>query len=158
VNVLQDLPALARAAQDVLTPFVLTPSRAPELTRALRPKPEDYRLMFRADLADRVATLYDGLWAQNPVIEAKPHQTALMVKAALGAMFFPGSTGIDAFPGGYRGIGDYLVGDRVWVVWKFVAPGSTLGMAYDGLVHLDGRWVWCPRPYAILRKVVDEAS
>ena len=45
----------------------------------------------------------------------------------------------------------YLVGKLkpgvVLYRWKFVKPGSTIGMAYDGLAHVNGHWVFIPKPW-----------
>jgi hypothetical protein len=35
--------------------------------------------------------------------------------------------------------------------FKFVKPGETVGMAYDGLVHVNGHWVMLPKPWAAAR-------
>ena len=34
-----------------------------------------------------------------------------------------------------------------WWRWKFTKPGEDLGMAYDGLVFVNGHWAWFPKPY-----------
>jgi hypothetical protein len=35
--------------------------------------------------------------------------------------------------------------------WKFTKPGETLGMAFDGLYQINGRWVLMPKPWRITR-------
>jgi hypothetical protein len=37
------------------------------------------------------------------------------------------------------------------VRWKFVKPGETIGMAYDGLVFVNGHWAWFPKAWHALR-------
>ena len=56
-----------------------------------------------------------------------------------------------AFPGGYRSIARHLVPERIWVTWKYLTPGRSSGLAYDGLVWCDDHWAWLPRPYRVLR-------
>ena len=34
--------------------------------------------------------------------------------------------------------------------FKFVKPGEGLGMAFDGLVHVNGHWVIIPKPWRAL--------
>ena len=31
-----------------------------------------------------------------------------------------------------------------------VLPGESLGMAFDGLVHVNGHWAWFPKPWRAL--------
>jgi len=35
--------------------------------------------------------------------------------------------------------------------FKFVEPGQSLGMAYDGLVRVNGQWRIMPKPWRALR-------
>ena len=37
----------------------------------------------------------------------------------------------------------------LWLAWSFVAPGENLGLAFDGLVRLDERFAWFPRPWQL---------
>jgi hypothetical protein len=148
-----DLGAEALAARRVLNPF-LSPGIDPEaLTRGLRPLPEDYPRVFRGDLAAGFRSVYDAIWETRPVITRKAHQTVLLVSTCPAEAFVAGHPFMEAFPGGYAGIADILVPGRVWACWKFVAPGQRLGMAWDGLVELDGRWAWFPRPWAFARRL-----
>lgn len=148
-----DLVAEALAARRVLAPFLLQGADAKSITRALRPQPEDYALVFATDIAHGMRQIYDGVWETEPVITRKTHQNVLLASACVAEGFFPGSVMMDAFPGGYAKLADHLVDGRVWVCWKFVAPGQRLGMAWDGLVHLEERWVWFPRPWAFLGRL-----
>ena len=150
---LPDLQAEARSASRVLVAFLNPGADARTLTQALRPKPEDYARVFRPEIAEEMAGLYATLWAGDPVILRKPHQSALIARACPAAAFLPGNPMMSYFPGGYAGIADWLAPERIWVAWKFVAGGETIGMAYEGLVLLDDRWAWFPRPYIVLRKL-----
>jgi hypothetical protein len=51
------------------------------------------------------------------------------------------------FPGGYAQVAQYIVKDVPIVRFKFVKPGETMGMAFDGLIHVNGRWVFMPKPW-----------
>ena len=37
------------------------------------------------------------------------------------------------------------------VRFKFITKGETLGLAFDGLVYLDGQWKILPKPWRALR-------
>ena len=56
------------------------------------------------------------------------------------------------FPGGYRRAAKILRRGHTVYRWKFVKPGEKLGMAFDGLVYLNGRWLFFPKPWRILQK------
>lgn len=43
-------------------------------------------------------------------------------------------------PGGDKKVADELQSGHALCRRKFVEPGEDLGMAFDGLVHIDGRW------------------
>lgn len=148
-----DLVAEAWAAHNVLLPFVAGGMDNQVLTARFRPRPEDYALVFRGDIASGMRSIYDGIWETRPSITRKSHQSVILAHAALAEGLLPGNPMMEHFPGGYAGLADHLVAGRVWVCWKFVAPGERLGMAWDGLVHLDERWVWFPRPWAFLQKL-----
>lgn len=150
---LPDLHAEAIAAQKVLFAFLMPGADPRVLTQALRPRDEDYGLVFRSDIAEGLRSTYTELWGTNPVIQRKSHQTALIARACPASAFVQGNPMMSFFPGGYAGIAEYLQPDRIWVAWKFVAGGETIGMAYEGLVKLDDRFVWFPRPYIVLRKL-----
>lgn len=151
---LPDLHAEAISAQKILFAFVQPGADARTLTQALRPRDEDYALVFRGDLADGLRSMYNELWATNPVIQRKSHQTALIARACPAAAFESGNPMMSFFPGGYAGLAEYLQPSRIWVAWKFVAAGETIGMAYEGLVQLGDRWVWFPRPYTVMRRIL----
>ncbi|MGJ5620789.1 hypothetical protein [Sulfitobacter sp. MF3-043] len=52
----------------------------------------------------------------------------------------------DEFPGGYKDVLQYFKIDVPIVRFKFVQKGETLGLAFDGLIHVNGRWVTMPKP------------
>lgn len=148
-----DLVAEAQAAHNALRVFLEAGTDPRVLTMGFRPRPEDYAAVFRGDVASGLRSLYDQVWETRPAITRKAHQTVILTHACLAEGFFPGNVMMEAFPGGYRGLADHLVPGRVWVCWKFVAPGQPLGMAWDGLVHVGERWVWFPKPWVFLAKL-----
>ena len=42
------------------------------------------------------------------------------------------------FPGGYKAVLPHLKPGNAIVRFKFVKPGETHGMAFDGLIHVNG--------------------
>ena len=57
---------------------------------------------------------------------------------------------LDKFPGGYKKILQYFRANVPIVRFKFVTKGETLGLAFDGLIHVNGRWVIMPKPWRSL--------
>ena len=57
----------------------------------------------------------------------------------------------ELFPGGYREVARAFQPDPIWLCWKFVEPGSRLGMAHNGLVQVEPlRFAWFPKPWRVL--------
>jgi hypothetical protein len=145
---LADLLLIKRQAEQFLTPLVrATPE---ELVRALRPRPEDYARVFVDAAIARAQTGFGELWNAPPKSLGKPTQTEVRAIAGDAASFRDDNDISKAFPGGYRKIAHLLVPDVVWVSFKLTAPGESLGMAHDGLVKLDDRWAWFPKPWRVL--------
>lgn len=118
----------------------------PERAAAFRARLEDYPLVFTADLQTRFVH-FESLWSQQIEITAPPQNTEILLVSALGEELATAA----GFPGGYRSLTD-VVPDRIWIAWKYVVPGQTSGMAYDGLVWLDDRFVWFPKPWRVTTK------
>lgn len=136
------------AVARLLRAFVDNPSTTNERVLALRPRSEDFTALFTPGTVQLARTRYEALWERIPAIHANPGQSVVLVTSCR-SQDLAGPDG-RRFPGGYRRIVDRLVPDVVWSAWKFVAPGRVHGMAYDGLVHLEDRWVWLPKPWKVL--------
>ena len=146
----RDLVALRDEAAKLLTVFI-DPTRAAEqisLTTELRPRDEDYEKVFVETSLQTARAVYDKLWLNIPPIGAKPGQSVVLAWICLSEQL--GSRLGRRFPGGYQKIVDRLVPDVPWLCWKFVELGKMHGMAYDGLVHVNDRWVWFPKPWKLL--------
>jgi hypothetical protein len=73
-----------------------------------------------------------------------PGQTELRISVSLAEALGP------EFPGGYRRVAAQLQPGFAWVAWSFVAPGESAGLSFDGLVRIDDRFAWFPRPWKLL--------
>jgi len=116
----------------------------------LRPCPEDYARVFRAPYVELARRVYDALFVAPRPLERAAHQTVLRLSMATAAELREYGVETCEFPGGYADILDLLLPESLWVHWKYVAPGSSSGMSYDGLTRLEDRWVWFPKPYRFL--------
>lgn len=113
----------------------------------LQPTEEDCREVLAGDVAAGVAAVYDDLFATSPAIDPGPDRRELRVRACPSGLFASDNPFSHAFPGGYRKVASYLRPGRVWLAWRYCAPGSQSGYALDGLIHVRGNWVWFPKVY-----------
>jgi hypothetical protein len=145
---------LSRAAQTAASILPVLPRLAgpewAELVEGFRPRPEDFARVFTEPAP--FEALYRTVWAQIPRSSGiKPEQSQVRAVAATPRLLRVPNAASDAFPGGYRRIVHLLVEDQVWLAWKYVRPGSTVGTAFDGLTRLEDRWVWFPHPWRALQ-------
>lgn len=119
------------------------------LMRSLRPSPEDYRIVYKAPFAGKLETAHRSLWESGETIGGKPGQTELLLFFAMTDDLIDRAQISKYFPGGYRRISQYLKRGFPIVRFKFVRPGRSLGMAYDGLVYVRNRWVFMPKPWRV---------
>jgi hypothetical protein len=147
-----ELAELKKEALILLASFA-DPARRPALpmmAAALQPGPEDFDAIFLPPVAEAVRERYAGAFVEAPVPKPKRGQT--IVHAAVLPAFLLGQENEISrmFPGAYGRLAAMLAPERVWACWKFLAPGSAAGMAYDGLVRLPDRWVWIPKPWRLI--------
>jgi len=51
------------------------------------------------------------------------------------------------FPGGYKKVAGLMQGEYPILRFKFVEPGETMGLAFDGLIFVNDHWVLMPKPW-----------
>jgi hypothetical protein len=137
------LNAVAWAAREMLEATFATGEAG---SGPWRPKPEDYPRVFTDDVALGLKLVYDEMWEDPPDLFARPGQSVVRIQAAWSQAVADSAD----FPGGYSQVVQHLRPDVPWVCFTFTEPGEVIGMAYDGLVYLDGRWVWFPKPWRAL--------
>jgi hypothetical protein len=145
-----DRSAEARA---LLQTFVKPGADAAALSRNLRPAKADYDAVFLPDASARLRAAYEPAWtAGSMIVKGKPGQTSVLVWSAtaedLKAWRPPAR---DRFPGGYQKVAPHLRQGVTLYSFKFVEPGETLGMAFDGLAYVNGRWCIFPKPFRVLQ-------
>jgi hypothetical protein len=143
-----NFPGTAEGAKALLGEFLKPNANRPGLTRALKPTAAEYAAVFEGDNATKAATAYEKLWNDpRAVIGADPANTELLVWSATTDELKSGTGEANHFPGGYKQVAQHLKSGLTMYRWKFVKPGEKLGMAYDGLVYVNGRWTWFPKPW-----------
>jgi hypothetical protein len=152
------LPAAAQSTEEaearaLLQAFVRPGADHAALSQKLRPTARDYEAVFTSDLAARLQALYEPAWEQGAlVLKGKPGQTEVLLSGASSADIKAwNATASRHFPGGWQGMGPHLRPNVRLYAFKFVEPGQTLGMAFDGLVRVNGQWRIFPKAWRALR-------
>jgi hypothetical protein len=120
------------------------------LTQALLPAEADVKALYAEPLA---SALWESLSAQmghGTAFGPKPGQNDLIIAYATTGALAQGEPVLEEFPGGYRDVAPYFLINVPIVRFKFVEAGEEMGLAFDGLVHLDGRWLIIPKPWRSL--------
>ncbi|MGB0678489.1 MAG: hypothetical protein ACPGUV_02380, partial [Polyangiales bacterium] len=142
----------ALGSSHLLGAFLASGANHAALSAQLKPAAADYAKVFvKVEMAKKAEAVYAGLWqaiAQSP-IAPKPGQTALLVWQASTEELRAGKGDAREFPGGYQQAAAELQPGLTFYRFKFVKPGETSGMAFDGLVNLDGRWIIVPKPWRV---------
>lgn len=121
-----------------------------QLFMSLRPRDEDYAQVFTAAVAERARIVYAQLWQGVPAIPLKPTHTQLRLAVAWSEDFAQDHARAQSFPGGYRDVAAALLPGRPWATWELIETGERDGLLFDGLVGLEGRFVWCPKPWRLM--------
>jgi len=146
------LDQLCREAAPVLA--ALGGPDSERVLEALRPQPEDFARLFRAEIAEEAQKAYEPIWRHPPRVDAMSVGVTLKVFACPARMLDTDNELSRRFPGGYRALAPWLVPDRIWFVWRYLRPGEAAGVRYDGLVRVNDRWVWLPKPYRVVGEIL----
>jgi hypothetical protein len=145
-------PGTEAGAKLLLEAFLKPGADHAALSAALAPTKADYASTFTGDAAAKAEAGYAPAWSAGAItLKPKDGQTTLLLSKATGAELASGAEPAKAFPGGYAKIGTQLQPTLTFYRFKFVKPGETLGMAFDGLTFVNGRWVIFPKPWRVLR-------
>lgn len=143
-------PGSEADARALLQRFLLPGADLTSLTARLIPTEGDIRAVYAPPLSDALVDMYRDLLKPGAQIGPKPDQNALLVvHTSTGALRLREPV-LKEFPGGYERVTGFFVGDHPIVRFKFVTAGETLGLAFDGLIHVGGRWVLMPKPWRAL--------
>lgn len=147
-----DHPGTADGAEALLARFVAEGADHAALSAALRPEKADYDAVFVQGASPKAMAAYGPAWeAGQLVVRPKPGQTEVLLFEATTDQIKAGDPAAKDFPGGYAQVADQLAPGVTVYRFKFVEPGKDVGMAFDGLVHVNGRWAIFPKPWRALR-------
>lgn len=146
-------PGTEAEATKLLQEFLKPGADPKTLSKQLRPTPADYAAVFEADVAKTVEAVYAPAWeAGQLVVAPKPGQTEVKVFSATSEEMKAGTGSAADFPGGWKQVAPKLKPGLTIYRFKFVEPGKDLGMAFDGLIHVNGHWRIFPKPWRALGK------
>lgn len=144
--------AAYQRAYSLLCPFVDPQQTAQRFTHllALKPAVEDFAQVFVEEVVDIARTGYTALWSSPQPLSPAPDQTLVELQVASGEDLQAGTGAAAEFPGGYAEVAHLLRPEPYWVCWRFSSPGLRGPVFYDGLVLLEDRAIWLPKPWRIL--------
>ncbi len=116
------------------------------------PTREDCALLFEPQIADGVAdALQSQSWPENG-IKAQPASVEDVFAGPAGLLRWPNRVS-DRFPRGYRTIAGWMLPSRIWLGWTGQLPSGGQ-LRFDGLVFAEGRWIFFPRPWRIIKPLL----
>ena len=145
-----ETPGSEAQARALLTQFLQPNADRAALTALLKPNEADIRTVYAEPLADRLVQMYEQMYQPGVAIGPKPGQNAIITTRGLTAQLVRGDAVLRDFPGGYKHVLKYFTSDVPIVRFKFVKQGESTGMAFDGLIFVNGRWVLMPKPWRAL--------
>jgi hypothetical protein len=138
-------------AKAMLAEFVKPGADHAALSKALRPDKSDLEAIFEADLAAKADAVYGPAWDSGDLVVApKPGQTEVKLSSATSEEIKSGTGAAADLPGGWKQVADKLKPGVRFYRFSFVEPGKDSGMAFDGLVHVNGHWRIAPKPWRVL--------
>jgi len=144
-------PGTKEGAERLLKQFLDPKADHQALTAPLEPTLKDYKAVFKDEaFAEKASKAYSQLWRTKPALRPKSGQTQLLLWGATSDDLnnWKGAAA-QVSPGGYENIkGKFKDGLTIYR-FKFVRPGERLGMAFDGLVYINGHWRLMPKPWRI---------
>ena len=148
----KEVDASEAGAKALLSEFLAPGADHAKLSAALAPTAGNYAAAFVGDAATKAEAGYKQAWEDGRMV-LKPNagQTELLLWKATTEELNAGTGDAKQFPGGYQEIAKHLKPGVTWYRFKFVEPGETLGMAFDGLACINGRWTIFPKPWRVLR-------
>jgi hypothetical protein len=152
-NAAETFPGTEAGATSLLKEFLKPGADHAALSKQLRPTSADYAAVFDAESSAKVAAVYDPAWEGGQMVVApKAGQTEVKVFSATSDEMKSWSGSAAEFAGGWKDVAAKLKPGLKIYRFKFVEPGKDLGMAFDGLIYVNGHWRIFPKPWRALGK------
>jgi len=139
-------------AKTLLEQFLKPGADVAALSQRLAPTRADYLAVFQGPAALKAQAGYSPVWERGQlIIQARPDQTQVLLTKATTDELKAGTGNAQAFPGGYKTVARLMKPKLTLYAFKFVKPGETMGLAYDGLVWVNGHFTIFPKPWRFLK-------
>lgn len=146
-----ETPAIS--AREVLWQFYQPDADRSALLMSLKPAAEDVRAVYAEPLASNMIATYNQMFQPGVKFGPKPGYQGLYTFETTTQKLKNREAVQNEFPGGYKKVLPYIKSNQVIVRFKFVKePGQTTGLASDGLIFVNGRWVFMPKPWLSLKQ------
>ena len=119
--------------------------------KRLRPTQADYRAVYKEPVAGALEAENDRHWEKGETLRVSAQRTEILMIVVPTDDLIDAKPALSEFPGGYRRVLPYLKRGIPIARFKYVEPGKTTGLAVDGLVHVNGRWVFMPKPWTVVK-------
>lgn len=139
----------ANAAQ-MLSNFLRPGADVAALTAELKPTDDEIAMVYGEELAAKLVPYYAELYSSGATVKGKPGNNAVIIHRATTKGLKDGEPVLRDFPGGYEQVRASLQGEYPIIHFKFVNKGEKSGMSYDGLIYINDRWVFMPKPWRVL--------
>ncbi len=147
-------PGTKDGAKALLQEFLKPGADTRKMTMDLRPTKEDYRAFYTDEsTAARAETYFDKLWSSgNAVVAPKEGQSELKLFSATTEEMRDSKGESAEFPSALNTLAstDKLKPNLTIYAFKFVKPGESLGMAFEGLTYVNGNWRLFPKPWKFM--------
>ncbi len=147
-------PGTKDGAKALLQEFLKPGADTKKMTMDLRPTKEDYRAFYTDEsTAARAETYYDKLWSGgNAVVAPKEGQSELKLFSATTEEMRDSKGESADFPSALNTLAsnNNLKPNLTIYAFKFVKPGESLGMAFEGLTYVNGNWRLFPKPWKFM--------
>lgn len=117
------------------------------LTQALLPTEAEVRAVYAEPLGSALWADLSSQIGPGTAFGPKPDHNDIIVVYTSTRALAEKRPVLGEFPGGYKDVLPYFKVDVPIVRFKFVTRGDTRGLAFDGLIYLNGRWVIMPKPW-----------
>ncbi|MFK7754700.1 MAG: hypothetical protein AB8B51_19415 [Sedimentitalea sp.] len=143
-------PGSKQDAERFLTQFLDPNADFAKLTAGMAPTAAEVAAVYSEPLASKLVQIYAGMYNSGATITPKPGQNSLLITHTNTGSLKSRDAVLRDFPGGYERIVEYIAGDYPIVRFKFVEEGKELGLAFDGLIFINNRWVLMFKPWRAL--------
>ncbi len=151
------LQAMNKSRENMLIQLKLLSETAPQLIgkmhsadfiASLKPNRDDLKKLFDENLLDACTHCVDTIYQQALSIPTLKENCEIDVVATPAGLLRWQNMLSEKFPGGYRDIAGWMTPNRIWLSWTIKTDASAV--KYDGLVWLEGKWVWLPKIFRYL--------